>query len=78
MANYTGTLEQAGDGSWTAAIIGKHTVLGTGDTRDEALKDLEHGVQGLTEYLRRNGETMNASSIESALCGLLGPVTVTV
>lgn len=78
MASYTGTLEQAGDGSWTAAIIGRHMVLGTGDTRDEALRDLERGVQGIAEHLRCNGETMNASSIESALCGLLGPVTVTV
>jgi predicted RNase H-like HicB family nuclease len=78
MANYTGTLEQAGDGSWTAAIIGKHTVLGTGSTRDEALRDLQDGVRGVTEHLRHTGETMNASSIELALSGLLGPVMVMV
>ena len=46
MAKFTATVEQAGDGSWTAAIIGEHTILGTGATRDEAISNLRQGIIG--------------------------------
>jgi predicted RNase H-like HicB family nuclease len=46
MANFSATVEQAGDGSWTAAVIGKHTFLGTGDTKDSARENLREGMDG--------------------------------
>jgi predicted RNase H-like HicB family nuclease len=55
---FAATVEQAGDGSWTAAIVGKNTVLGEGDTQEEALEDLRRGIEGLIEYLREKGEPL--------------------
>jgi predicted RNase H-like HicB family nuclease len=64
MARFTATVEQAGDGTWTAAMIGEHTVLGTGATKDEALDDLRKGVSGLIEHLKANGMVLQPSSVE--------------
>lgn len=61
---FAATLEQAGDGSWTAAIIGEEIVLGSGDTREAALNNLREGVEGLLEYLKSKGQTLPQSSIE--------------
>ena len=53
---FAATVEQAGDGSWTAAIINDEQItLGTGDTREAALLDLQRGVEGLCEYLKSQG-----------------------
>jgi hypothetical protein len=49
MAKFIATVEQAGDGSWTAALFGeKDTVLGTGATKEDALVDLRGGWRGLS------------------------------
>jgi predicted RNase H-like HicB family nuclease len=65
MAKFTATIEQAGDGSWTAALFGnKDIVLGTGDTRDEALDDLRKGLVALIGYLKEKGESLLQSSVE--------------
>ena len=64
MAKFTAMVEQAGDGTWTAAVVGEHSVLGTGATKDEALDDLRKGVAGLLEYLKAQGEPLPQSSIE--------------
>jgi predicted RNase H-like HicB family nuclease len=55
MAESTAIVEQAGDGSWTASIVGEHTVLGTGDTPEEALADLRNGTRLLLQYLKDKG-----------------------
>ncbi len=61
----TATLEPAEDGSWTASMIdGDNLVLGTGDTRDEALADLRKGIETLIEYLKSEGKSLPESSIE--------------
>ena len=44
MASYKVTVEQAGDGTWTSAIIGEDIVLGTGATKDEAVESLCSGL----------------------------------
>jgi predicted RNase H-like HicB family nuclease len=64
MAKFTAMIEQAGDGTWTAAVVGEHSVLGTGATRDAALDDLRKGVAGLIDYLKSKGEQIPQSSIE--------------
>jgi predicted RNase H-like HicB family nuclease len=64
MVKLTAMVEQAGDGSWTAAVVGEHSVLGTGATKDEALADLRRGVAGLIEYLKAQGEALPQSAIE--------------
>lgn len=65
MAKFFATVEQAEDGSWTAAILGeKDLVLGDGATKDEALEDLRNGLAGLIEYLKARGEPLPQSSIE--------------
>jgi predicted RNase H-like HicB family nuclease len=56
MAKFTAMVEQAVDGSWTASIIGEHTILGTGANKEEALADLRRGVAGLVDYLKLKGE----------------------
>ena len=60
----TAMVEQAGDGTWTAAVIGEHSVLGTGETRENAVEDLRRGVTGLIEYLKSKGETLPQPSVE--------------
>jgi predicted RNase H-like HicB family nuclease len=65
MTQFTGTVEKAEDGSWTAACeIGDHLILGDGDTREEALEDLRKGLTGTIEYLKSKGESLPQSSIE--------------
>ena len=64
MVKLTATVERAGDGTWTAAVIGEHTVLGTGATREEALSDLRSGVSALIDYLKSEGKPLPQSSIE--------------
>jgi hypothetical protein len=47
MAKLTATVEQAEDGSWTAALtIGDHMILGDGSTKEEAIENLREGVIG--------------------------------
>lgn len=60
----TATVERAGDGSWTAAVIGEHSVLGTGATKDAALENLRVGVADLLEELKTKGEPWPQSNIE--------------
>jgi predicted RNase H-like HicB family nuclease len=55
VAKFTAIVEQAQDGSWSACVVGEHTVLGTGATKEEALSDLRRGIAGLIEYLRETG-----------------------
>jgi predicted RNase H-like HicB family nuclease len=64
MARFTATVEQAGDGSWTAAIVGENIVLGVGDTREEALDDLRKGLAILVGQLKREGRPIPDSTIE--------------
>lgn len=61
----TATLERASDGTFTAvAAIGEHTIIGDGNTRDEALRSLRDGVSSLIEYLKSQGEPLLRPSIE--------------
>ena len=64
MAKFTATVEQAGDGTWTAAIIGEHTILGAGASREAALENLREGLVGEIAYLKSKGDPMPQSSIE--------------
>ena len=57
MVEFPAMVEEAGDGTWTAASVGEHSVLGTGASREEALEDLRKGVAGLVEYLKRNPQS---------------------
>ena len=49
------TVEQAIDDTWTAVVIGEHTVLGNGETREAALDNLQQGIDRLVEYLKDTG-----------------------
>lgn len=61
----TARLERAGDGSWTASMMdGDNIVLGTGDTREDALADLRRGIALLIESLKSEGKSLPESSIE--------------
>jgi predicted RNase H-like HicB family nuclease len=64
MAKFTAMVEQADDGTWTAAVVGENSVLGTGDTREDAIEDLRRGLTGLIEYLKAKNEPLPQSSIE--------------
>lgn len=64
MAKFTAMVEQANDGSWSACVLGEHTVLGQGDTKEEALADLRSGIVGLLEYLKETGQPLPAVSTE--------------
>ncbi|HSU19254.1 MAG TPA: type II toxin-antitoxin system HicB family antitoxin [Acidobacteriaceae bacterium] len=61
----TATLEQAEDGTWTAAVFGvEDIILGTGPTREEALSNLRDGVTGLVDCLKSEGKQLPQSSVE--------------
>ena len=45
-------------------MLGEHTVLGTGDTRDEALSNVREGLTGIMAYLREQGEALSPTAIE--------------
>jgi predicted RNase H-like HicB family nuclease len=56
MPKFTATVEQAGDGNWTAALIGDHMILGAGATKEEAIENLREGLIGEIAYLKLKGE----------------------
>jgi predicted RNase H-like HicB family nuclease len=64
MAKFAAMVEQAGDGTWSACVVGEHTVLGTGATREEAIEDLRRGIAGLIEYLKETGQPVPAMTTE--------------
>jgi predicted RNase H-like HicB family nuclease len=64
MAKFAAMVEQASDGSWSACVVGEHTVLGTGATREEAIEDLRRGITGLIEYLRETGQPVPVMATE--------------
>jgi len=59
MVTLTATVEQADDGSFTSlAVIGEHSILGTGDTKETAIADLREGAKALFEYLEQTGQPL--------------------
>jgi hypothetical protein len=46
VAKFTAMVEQGADGSWSACVVGEHTVPGQGDTKEDALADLRNGITG--------------------------------
>jgi predicted RNase H-like HicB family nuclease len=57
-------VEQARDGSWSACVVGEHTILGQGDTKEQAIDDLRNGIAGLIEYLKETGQPVPSVSVE--------------
>jgi predicted RNase H-like HicB family nuclease len=64
MAKFTAMVEQARDGSWSACVVGEHTILGQGDTKEQAIDDLRNGIAGLIEYLKETGQPVPSVSVE--------------
>jgi predicted RNase H-like HicB family nuclease len=64
MAKFAAIVEQASDGSWSASVVGEHTVLGQGSTREEAIGDLRRGIAGLIEYLKETGQPVPVMTTE--------------
>jgi predicted RNase H-like HicB family nuclease len=58
MVEFPATVERAADGTWTAAIVREHSVLGTGASKEGALEDLRKGVAGLVECLNHKDEAI--------------------
>jgi predicted RNase H-like HicB family nuclease len=50
-------------------VVGEHTVLGQGATKDEALADLRNGVEGLVEYLKEQGLHIPSAEVVSIEVG---------
>jgi len=46
------------DGWWASYTVGEDTVLGHGETREAALEDLRHQVDGFVEFLKTTGQTV--------------------
>lgn len=51
-------VEKASDGLWTATPMSTLGTIGTGNTKAEALDDLQHEANGLIRYLRERGERL--------------------
>jgi predicted RNase H-like HicB family nuclease len=64
MAKFAAMVEQAGDETWSACVVGDHTVLGQGATREEAIEDLRRGIAGLIEYLKETGQPVPVMTTE--------------
>ena len=64
MAKFAAMVEQAQDGSWSACVVGEHTILGQGDTKEQAIDDLRNGIAGLIEYLKETGQPVPSVSVE--------------
>jgi len=59
MVKLTGTVERAEDGSYTAVVvIGEHTIIGDGDTKDAAIEDLGRGAVVLIDYLKSKNRSL--------------------
>ncbi len=56
MAKFTGILEQAEDGSWSAYTLAPTVATGTGPTKEEALADLRSGLRFWLEYMKETGQ----------------------
>jgi predicted RNase H-like HicB family nuclease len=66
IARFTATVRKADEGDWVAlADIGdKHSVFGSGETREAAIENLREGIAGEIEYLKSKGESLPQSSVE--------------
>jgi predicted RNase H-like HicB family nuclease len=64
MAKFVAMVEQASDATWTASVIGEHTVLGTGETKEAAIDDLRDGIVSLQRYLKSKGQTLPEARVE--------------
>lgn len=60
----TAMVERAGDGTWSAAVIGEHSILGTGATREEAIANLREGARPLIAYLKSEGKPLPQNGVE--------------
>ena len=57
MAKFIAMVEQADDSTWTASILGEHTLLGTGETKEAAIESVREGIVSLTSYLASKGQS---------------------
>jgi hypothetical protein len=57
--SFTATVKRGSDGTFTAvAVIGEHTVIGEGATKDAAIADLRRGAKALFDYLKSTGQPL--------------------
>lgn len=64
MAKFIAVIEEAEDSTWSASILGEHTVLGTGETKEAAIENLREGILSLQEYLKGKGQSLPNRRIE--------------
>jgi hypothetical protein len=53
--------EQDGDGWWANRNFGEDNILGYGDTKEEALVDLDLQVAGFVDFLKRTAKNVAQS-----------------
>lgn len=66
MAIFTATVRKESEGDWVAlAELGdKHSIFGSGDTREGAIENLREGIAGTIKYLKSKGESIPQSDTE--------------
>jgi predicted RNase H-like HicB family nuclease len=61
---FTAILEQADDATWSAYSLTPSLVIGTGQTRDEALSDLRTAIAFWMEFMKETGQPIPAPNTE--------------
>jgi predicted RNase H-like HicB family nuclease len=64
MAKFTAVLEQGDDSTWSAYTLSPSLVIGTGQTREDALADLQTAMALWIEFTKENGQTIPVTVTE--------------
>lgn len=64
MAQFTAVLEQGDDSTWSAYTLSPSLVIGTGQTKSEALADLQVAMAFWLEFMKETGQTIPVPSTE--------------
>jgi predicted RNase H-like HicB family nuclease len=64
MAKFTAVLEQGDDSTWSAYTLSPSLVIGTGQSREDALADLQTAMAFWIEFMKETGQTIPATITE--------------
>lgn len=64
MAQFTAVLEQGEDKTWSAYTLSPSLVIGTGDSKEAALADLQSAMAFWLEFMKDTGQEVPPSTTE--------------
>jgi predicted RNase H-like HicB family nuclease len=64
MAQFTAVLEQGEDKTWSAYTLSPSLVIGTGESKEAALADLQSAMAFWLEFMKETGQQVSLTTTE--------------